>query len=124
MRIAATYDNGNIFQHFGRTEFFKIYDLIDDKITGMQILASDGAGHGALAGLLADNKVDVLICGGLGSGALNALTQAGIEVIAGASGNADSAVIAYLSGNLVSTGSNCNHHDHGEGHSCGDHGCH
>lgn len=124
MRIAVTYDNGNVFQHFGRTEFFKIYDLIDDKITGMQILASDGAGHGALAGLLSDNKVDVLICGGLGSGALNALTQAGIEVIAGASGNADSAVIAYLSGNLVSTGSNCNHHDHGEGHSCGDHGCH
>ena len=27
MRIAVTYENGQIFQHFGHTEAFKIYDV-------------------------------------------------------------------------------------------------
>jgi len=119
MRIAATYDNGNIFQHFGRTENFKVYDVEDGKVVSSQVMGSNGIGHGALAGLLADNTIDVLICGGLGGGAMNALTQAGITVIAGAQGSADEAVDAYLRGELVSSGANCDHHHHhGEGEEC------
>ena len=119
MRIAATYDNGNIFQHFGRTENFKVYDVEDGKVVSSQVMGSNGIGHGALAGLLADNSIDVLICGGLGGGAMNALTQAGITVIAGAQGSADEAVDAYLRGELVSSGANCDHHHHhGEGEEC------
>ena len=121
MIVAATYDNGNIFQHFGRTETFKVYDVEDNKVVSSRIVGSNGIGHGALAGLLAEYAVEVLICGGLGGGAMNALTQAGISVIAGAEGNADKAVEAYLRGELVSTGANCDHHHHGEGHSCGHH---
>lgn len=123
MKIAVTYQNGQVFQHFGRTEYFKIFDTENGEIINTDILASNGVGHGALAGLLSDSKVGVLICGGLGTGALNALKSAGIEVIAGASGDADTAVKEYLVGNLVSTGSNCNHHHHEDGHSCGSHGC-
>jgi FKBP-type peptidyl-prolyl cis-trans isomerase 2/predicted Fe-Mo cluster-binding NifX family protein len=128
MKIAATYENGNIFQHFGRTEFFKVYDVEDGKIVASRVIGSDGIGHGALAGLLAGHDIQVLICGGLGGGALNALRNAGIEVCAGASGNADEAVEAYLRGDLVDTGANCDHHHHGEGHECGhdegeDHEC-
>ena len=88
------------------------------------MIGSDGIGHGALAGLLAGHDIQVLICGGLGGGALNALTDAGIEVCAGASGNADEAVEAFLRGDLVDTGANCDHH-HGEGEDhecCGGHG--
>lgn len=119
MKIAATYDNGNIFQHFGRTENFKVYDVEDGKVVSSQVIGSNGIGHGALAGLLADNTIDVLICGGLGGGAMNALTQAGITVIAGAQGSADEAVDAYLRGELVSSGANCDHHHHhGEGEEC------
>lgn len=121
MKIAAAYDNGNIFQHFGRTESFKVYDVEDGKVVSSQVIGSNGAGHGALAGLLSENTIDVLICGGLGGGAMNALAQAGIEVVAGAQGDADEAVDAYLRGELVSTGANCDHH-HGEGHECGHHG--
>lgn len=123
MRIAVTYENGQVFQHFGRTEAFKIFDVADNQVKTFDVLSSNGAGHGALAGVLSDNNVDVLICGGLGTGAMNALADAGIEVIAGASGDVDEAVKAYLAGELVSTGSNCHHHDHEEGHSCGSHGC-
>lgn len=137
-RIAVTYDNGQVFQHFGHTEAFKIYEVEDDKIVSSEVIESNGVGHGALAGLLADNTIDALICGGIGGGAMAALEEAGIEVCAGAQGNTDEAVEAYLKGELTSTGVNCDHHgeghscgDHGEGHSCGDHeeghgcgGCH
>ena len=122
MKIAVTYDNGNIFQHFGRTEFFKVYDVEDNKIVSSEVIGSNGTGHGALAGLLANHGIDVLICGGIGGGAQAALSEAGVELVAGASGDVDQAVESYLKGELESTGANCDHH-HGEGHSCGDHGC-
>ncbi|MBC5651100.1 FKBP-type peptidyl-prolyl cis-trans isomerase [Blautia segnis] len=121
MKIAATYDNGNIFQHFGKTEFFKVYEVADNKIISSEVISSNGLGHGALAGLLGEQGIDVLICGGLGGGAQTALKEAGVEVCSGANGDADQAVEAYLRGELVSTGANCNHHHHEEGHSCGDH---
>lgn len=119
MKIAVTYDNGQIFQHFGRTENFKVYEVEDGKVVSSEVIGSNGIGHGALAGLLADRAVDVLICGGIGGGAQAALAEAGVELCAGAEGDADQAVEAYLKGELISTGANCDHH--GEGHSCGDH---
>lgn len=121
MKIAVTYDNGNIFQHFGKTEFFKVYEVEDGKVVSSEVIGSDGVGHGALAGLLADRSVDVLICGGIGGGAQAALEEAGVELCAGAEGDADQAVEAYLRGELVSSGANCDHHHHEEGHSCGGH---
>ena len=119
MKIAVTYENGEVFQHFGHTEQFKIYEAQDGKIVSSRIIGSDGAGHSALAALLAEKQIDVLICGGIGGGAVNALAEQGIELVSGASGNADAAVEAYLKGELKSTGANCSHH--GEGHTCGNH---
>ena len=120
MKIAVTYDNGEIFQHFGKTESFKVYEVEDNKVVSSEVIGSNGTGHGALAGLLAEQGVNVLICGGIGGGAQTALTEAGIELCAGAQGNTDQAVENYLKGELVSSGANCDHHHH-EGHSCGSH---
>ena len=135
MRIAVTYENGQVFQHFGHTQEFKVYEVEDGKVVSSEIIGSDGQGHGALAGLLSNKSIDVLICGGIGGGAQAALSEQGIELCAGASGDVDAAVEAYLKGELVNSGVNCNHHgeghtcgDHEDGHSCGDHsscgGCH
>ncbi|HIX29805.1 MAG TPA: FKBP-type peptidyl-prolyl cis-trans isomerase [Candidatus Blautia stercoravium] len=121
MKIGVTYDNGNVFQHFGKTEYFKVYEVEDNKVISSEVMSSNGSGHGALAGFLAEQSVDVLICGGIGGGAQTALAEAGIELCAGAQGDTDQAVEAYLKGELESTGVNCNHH-HEEGHSCGGHG--
>ena len=121
MKIAVTYDNGNVFQHFGKTEFFKVYEVEDNKVVSSEVIGSNGVGHGALAGLLADHAVDVLICGGIGGGAQAALEEAGVELCAGAEGDTDQAVEAYLRGELISSGANCDHHHHEEGHSCGGH---
>lgn len=131
MRVATTYDNGNIFMHFGRSEQFKIYDIQDDKVLNEQVVGTGGTGHGALAGLLANGGVDTLICGGIGGGAINALTQAGITVYAGAQGNCDACVEALIAGTLAQTGEatcDCHGHDHEHTHehgeSCGCHGHH
>nr|WP_294651079.1 NifB/NifX family molybdenum-iron cluster-binding protein [uncultured Blautia sp.] len=121
MKIAVTYDNGEVFQHFGKTESFKIYNVEDNTVVSSEVIGSNGTGHGALAGLLAEQGVNVLICGGIGGGAQAALTEAGIELCAGAQGNTDQVVEAYLKGELESSGVNCDHHHHEEGHSCGDH---
>lgn len=133
MKIAVTYDGGRIFQHFGHTEQFKIYEVADGAIVCSSVVGTGGSGHGALAGFLKDNGVEVLICGGIGGGAQAALAQAGIKLFGGVSGDADGAVRDYLSGKLdYNPDVKCNHHDHGEhscghhdgeGHSCGGHNC-
>ena len=120
MRIAVTYENGEVFQHFGHTEQFKVYEAENGSVISSEVIGSDGSGHSALAKLLAGRGIDVLICGGIGGGAQAALEEQGIELCAGASGSADEAVEAYLRGELENTGANCDHH--GEGHTCGDHG--
>lgn len=124
MRIAVTYENGQIFQHFGHTEQFKIYDCEGNKIVNSIVVNTNGTGHGALAGFLAFSGANALICGGIGGGARNALAEAGIILYGGCSGDADEAVQALLDGNLdYNPNVMCDHHDHGEAHTCGEHGC-
>lgn len=129
MKIAVTYENGNVFPHFGRTEQFKIYEIEGGKVAGAQVMSTNGNGHGALAGLLSGWGVNTLICGGIGAGAQTALMEAGIQFYGGVSGNADEAVEALLAGSLTYNSEvHCNHNGHGhhtEGHSCGEdrHGC-
>jgi len=128
MKIAVPYENGEIFQHFGRTEQFKLYTVEDGKIAGEQVVCTNGSGHGALAGFLQNAGADTLICGGIGGGAQEALRSAGIKLYGGVSGKADEAVAALLGGTLgFDPNVHCDHHDHehGEGgHTCGQHGCH
>jgi len=125
MKIAVTYENGEIFQHFGHTEQFKVYDVQNSAIVKAEVIDTNGSGHGALAGLLSDLGVDVLICGGIGGGAQMALAQAGIKLFGGVSGSADDAVAACIAGTLsYDPNAKCDHHDHhGQEHTCGDHGC-
>ena len=125
MKIAVTYADGLIFQHFGHTQQFKIYEVENGSIISSEVVDTNGSGHGALAGLLAALKVDVLICGGIGGGAQMALAEAGIALYGGCNGAADAAVTELLAGTLrFNPNVRCDHHDHhGEGHTCGDHGC-
>ena len=123
MKIAVTYENGQVFQHFGHTAQFKLYDAENGAVVSSQVVDTNGSGHGALAGFLKDHQVDALICGGIGGGAQMALAEAGIRLYAGCQGDADQRVSELLAGTLVSAdGATCDHH-HGEHHDCGDHGC-
>ncbi len=129
MRIAVTYANGQIFQHFGHTEQFKIYDVEGGKIVSSEVVSTNGQGHGALAEVLHALQADALICGGIGGGAQAALAAAGIKLYGGVSGSADAAAEALAAGSLeYNPDARCTHHDgehhggcgehHGEGHEC------
>lgn len=118
MKIAVTYENGQVFQHFGRTEQFKVYEVEDGRIVSSRVMSTNGTGHEALADFLAGNDITTVICGGVGGGMMQALNIVGIEVCAGVRGDADEAVQAYLNGELESSGVNCSCDHHEEGHEC------
>ena len=124
MRIAVTYEDGKVFQHFGHTQQFKIYDVDNQKVVKSEIVDTMGSGHGALAGFLTNLNVDVLICGGIGQGAKNALASMNIKLYGGVSGEADDVVEALLNEQLeYNENVQCSHHEHGHDHSCGEHHC-
>lgn len=118
MKLAVTYSpDGQIFQHFGKTQAFKVYDIEKGAIKASEVKDTEGQGHGALAGLLKGWGVDTLLCGGMGMGAKNALAEAGIDIYAGCTGAADDAVNALLAGTLAKNdAATCDHH-HGA-HTC------
>lgn len=119
MNIAVTYENGEIFQHFGRTAFFKVYQVEEGRVVSAQVLPTGGTGHEALADFLAGNEIEAVLCGGLGEGMELALSMVGIQVISGLQGDADQAVEAFLRGELESAGVNCHHHQEGGECHCG-----
>ena len=124
MKIAITCENNQVFQHFGHTPGFAVFEVADGKIVSEKMLPSGNSGHGALATLLALEQIEVLICGGIGGGAINALGNAGIKVVGGAAGDVREVAEAFVAGTLqVRENFHCNHHHHGEGHTCGEHGC-
>ena len=124
MRIAVTYENGEVFQHFGHSSQFKIYTEDNGKIIASEVIDTNGSGHRALAGLLSALGVNALICGGIGGGAQMALAGAGISVYGGVTGDADKAAEDFVAGKLIyNPDAKCDHHDHGEGHNCGEHSC-
>ena len=124
MKIAVPYENGQVFQHFGRSAQFKIYEAENGTVLHSEIISTNGQGHGALVGFLVQHGINVALCSGIGTGAQVALMQAGIQLFGGVSGAADAVVADYLSGKLVfDPDIHCTHHDHESGHGCGG-GCH
>lgn len=122
MKIAVTYNEGEIFQHFGHSEKFKLYNVEEGKIVSSEVVDTNGNGHGALAEFLKDRSVNILICGGIGGGAKNALVSNNIDIYPGAKGNADEQVESFLSGNLsYNPDIECSHHKHDGEHTCGNH---
>ena len=132
MRIAVTYENGQVFPHFGHTPEFKLYDVEDGIITRSVVIRALGSGHEALTAFLSEMRVNALLCGGIGGSARAALEEAGILLYGGVSGEADAAAAAFAAGTLdYDPDIHCKQHggDHGCAghacpHSCGDAGCH
>ena len=100
MKIAVTYLNGDVFQHFGKTENFKIYEIENNKIIKSYVISNNGITHCALINYLKELNVDTLICGGLGYGAISKLNELNIKLYAGVTGSSDKAVDDLLENKL------------------------
>lgn len=117
MKVAVTYENGEVFQHFGRTEQFKLYQIEGGNVQSSEVVGVGNESHGGLINVLLAHHVEALICGGIGAGARNIIVSQGIKLYPGASGNADAAVRGFIDGNLdYDPDTQCNHN--GEVHSC------
>lgn len=100
MKIAVPYENGQVFQHFGKAAQFKIYEAIDDEIISQEVVDTQGTGHKAMLDLMKEKQINVLICGGVGVAAVGGLLDAGIQILGGAEGSADEQVADFLGGKL------------------------
>ena len=132
MKIAIPYgEKGRINQHFGHTTTFRIYNIENDQVESISMLDTNGVSHCALTGFLKENNVDVLICGGIGPGAINGLNKFEIKVVPGVNDDCDIAVAKFLANKLqFSLEANCEHdknhvarhkchtHEDGECHHC------
>ena len=124
MKIAVPYENGEVFQHFGKTQEFKVYETSDGEILSSEILKTNGSGHGALGDFLKQAGVQFLLCGGIGNGAKMKLMEVGISLLSGVAGPADQQVQDLLKGELKLSGSSgCAGHDGCGGHGAGHDGC-
>lgn len=123
MKIAVTYEDGQVFQHFGHCGEFKIYETEKDTVISSRVYSTGESGHGALAGFLKEHGVDTLICGGIGAGARAVLDELGIRLYPGVTGAADESVDKLLAGSLdYNPDTSCSHH-HEDGHDCGSNHC-
>lgn len=125
MKIAFPHDGGRINQHFGQSREFAVLELENQKVVSRKIISADSLRHNhqGLADLLAGEKVEVVVVGGIGPYALEALERKGFKVITGASGDIGTAAEQYAGGELVSRGTVCGHHHH-QGHDHGQGGRH
>ena len=123
MILAVTSKDGEVFQHFGHSEELTLFEVENGTVIETKKVATNGQGHGALADFLNVLSANVLICGGIGGGAKNALREKRIEIIPGVTGKVDEVIVKYLSGEQIGNPDvECNHHhEHGEGHDCGSH---
>lgn len=114
MKIAVACEGKNVSGHFGHCEAFTIFETQDKQILNQQRLPNPGHKPGFLPVFLADKGTNVIISGGMGGGAVDIFNEKGIEVITGASGDAETAVNNYLQGKLKSTGSICHEHQYAD----------
>lgn len=112
MKIAVASENEMVTEHFGHCENFNIFEVENNQIIKSESIPNPGHRPGFLPNFLNDRGVKVIISGGMGGGAIDIFNEKGIEVITGATGNAQVAAEQYLQGNLKSTGSVCHEHQH------------
>mgnify|MGYP000845307323 CR=1 FL=1 len=119
MKIAVASEQEMVAEHFGHCANFNIFEVENGQITKTETLANPGHKPGFLPNFLHDQGVKVIISGGMGGGAIEIFEEKGIKVITGARGLAKTAVEQYVQGQLQSTNTVCQEHQHqGE---CGGH---
>lgn len=110
IRIAfPTSDKVTIDDHFGHSREFAIYDISDNEIINLMIVAPPPQETGVIPSYLGDLGVDVIITGHVGKNACRLFKDRNIDVILGASGRIDVNLNEYLGGFLSDQRNICQH---------------
>lgn len=119
MRIAIATNDGKVSGHFGHCEGFTVYSIEDNKIHSEEFLKSPKHQPGVLPKFLANNRVNLIMAGGMGAKAQQIFNTEDIEVVVGVAGTLDEVIKEYLEGTIESSNAVCNdhaHHDQGCSH--------
>lgn len=113
MKIALPSKNNLIDSHFGHCEYYTIYTTNSSEILHEEIFPSPiGCGcKSNIATTLREMGVSVLLAGNMGDGAVSVLTNAGIEVVRGCTGNVKEVALSWLAGAVSDSGDSCHAHD-------------
>ncbi|MEO0023557.1 MAG: NifB/NifX family molybdenum-iron cluster-binding protein [candidate division WOR-3 bacterium] len=122
MKVAVATDGDTVAPHFGRCEKLTLVEIENGRTGPKSVIPHPGHCHGALARILTENRVEAVICGGIGPGALDQLTAAGIAVYPGVSGTVEEVIRRFAAGTLVPGAPGCGHEGCGNHHSHR-HGC-
>ena len=121
MKIAVSTKENIVSDHFGHCDAYTIFSVGEKgKIVNTEILPSiEGCGcKSNIAGILKDSGVNVLLTGNMGAGAYNHLTNVGIRVYRGCSGEVLKLAEDYIQGKIIDNGQGCHHHEHDGNHQC------
>jgi predicted Fe-Mo cluster-binding NifX family protein len=112
MRIAIPSTNGILDAHFGHTKAFTVYDVDDQTktITSQSEINPPKHEPGVLPTFLRDQKVNVVLTGGMGPSAQSMLEGFGVKVVLGVdSKDVYQIVQEYLAGTLEAGTNSCDH---------------
>ncbi len=112
MKIAVASEGDTVTEHFGYCENFNVFEIEDNKIISSESVLSPGHKPGLLPKFLHDLGVNVIISGGMGTGAIEIFNENSIQVITGAKGNAEDIVNKYLEGEIQISVEACREHGH------------
>ncbi|MBN2617484.1 MAG: NifB/NifX family molybdenum-iron cluster-binding protein [Spirochaetales bacterium] len=108
-----TNDRATVESHFGHCKEFAMYTVKEGKVVDTTYITPPPHAPGVIPQFLSDNNADAIICGGMGQMAINLFKAKNIDVILGANGSVEENLQEFIKGDLMSTGSACEHdHDH------------
>lgn len=115
MKIAIVMSGNEVSQHFGQSEKVMIAEIEAGEIKSREIVNAPDHNCSALPNLFVKEGVSSVIAGGMGAGAIQNLTNAGVQVYAGVQGPVEDALGNFLAGTLVTGQATCGGGGHGDG---------
>lgn len=112
MKIAIPTNGGNLNSHFGHASIFTFVEVDEktNKIEKQYEVTAPKHEPGVLPRFLRDEKVDVIITGGMGGQAQSLLEGYGVKVVLGVDPKGVSEIVKeYLDGSLTGGSNACDH---------------
>ena len=120
MKVAIPTNDSKVDNHFGHCKAYTVITLDEKKneINREVMPSPQGCGcKSNIASILQEQGVTVMLAGSMGAGAVNVLSNHGINVVRGCAGEIDHVIENYVNGKLTDSGESCSEHGDGE-HQC------
>lgn len=109
MKVMIAADRGVVCPHFGHAPEFRLVEIDESKVVKEEIYTNPGHAPGVLPRWMKDLDVDIVIAGDMGPRARDLFASFGITVQTCDPMSVDSALEAFIKGNLSGSSNSCHH---------------